>query len=65
MEQVREVSTDHDASKDFKTAYELKKEKLISLYQARKVLSIIGTMEERKVAARNLKQMRKAGIFNL
>lgn len=39
-----------------------KKEKFVALYQARKILSMHGSMEERRVCSKKLKMMQKQGI---
>jgi hypothetical protein len=44
---------------------DIKRKKYISLYQARTILSKIGTMEERRISNRQLKRMRKLGIKSI
>lgn len=39
-----------------------KKEKFMALYQARTVLSKVGTMQERSICKRQLERMKKYGI---
>jgi hypothetical protein len=40
----------------------IKRQKYLALYQARAVLSMIGTMPERRLARKNLKIMQRDGI---
>lgn len=40
-------------------------QKYISLYRARTILSLIGTMEERRISKNQLKRMKKLGLNSI
>lgn len=42
-----------------------KQQKFVSLYKSRYILSMIGTMEERRISKRMLSRMKKLGLSSL
>lgn len=48
--------------KEAKVGDDPKKKKYVALFQARSILAKIGTMQERSIAKKQLKRMKKLGI---